>query len=122
MVTVSEVVDMTLGAASGLMAEAGDGMVTLTWTPGKNAAKHAVLGVSKADFDAALVNADTVVAYAFSNAEDMHVVTGLTNGTMYYFWVAAGNDSGWGDGWVGPAMATPTAPASSVLPPLPSGS
>ena len=122
-VTVAEMVDMTLTAPSSLRASGGNGEVTLSWAAGNAATRHWVFGISKADWDARDVTEDTAVAWNETDASDSHTVTGLENGTEYYFWVTAGQmqDDGstmW-SAWSNVARGTPGAPTSSgpVFPP-----
>ena len=83
-----------LGAVSDLVATAGDtpGTITLTWTPGANAAMHWVAGVKRSDMS------DFAV---WAAADDMgsHTVSGLDGGETYVFTVTAGRGEGAGREW-----------------------
>lgn len=110
MVTVSEVVDMTLGAASGLTATAGDGMVTLSWTAGDNADIHWVAGITQED--RAARNYSNLI-WVMADSNEGHVVMDLVNGTAYDFAVLSGRMydgmNHWHDVWSNLASATPMA-------------
>ncbi len=95
-------------APTGLTATAGNGQVSLSWTAGS-------------DGGAAIT--DYVIEYSTDNStwstfsdgtstSTSATVTGLTNGTLYYFRVKATNSVGTGSASSN-ATATPAAPASS---------
>ena len=111
MVTVSEVVDMTLGDVSGLMATGGDGMVTLTWDAADNADVYYIAGISQDD-RAVRNYANVIFQEAMSGVE----LTGLTNGMAYDFTVIAGQTAADGSrtwsAWHSIVSATPMAASS----------
>ena len=83
-----------LGAVSDLAATAGDapGTVTLTWTPGANAAMHWVAGVKRSDMS-------DFAVWAAADAMGSHTVSGLDGGETYVFTVTAGRGEGDGREW-----------------------
>ena len=83
-----------LGAVSDLVATAGDapGTVTLTWTPGANAAMHWVAGVKRSDMS-------DFAVWAAADAMGSHTVSGLDGGATYIFTVTAGRGEGDGREW-----------------------
>lgn len=123
-VTVSSV---DLGMPMNLMADAGDGSVTLTWMGGENASMHWIAGVAT-DEDGNNVNAKNVwmsADGATMNDAGMMMITismtsdgmALENGTTYKFTVNAGRgtigeaDEEWA-GWADIVTATPMAAAT----------
>ena len=101
------------GAPAGLTATAGDGRVTLSWTaPGSDGG--AVIsgyliyqGTSPGGESRVPVNGTPVRATSYA-------VTGLANGTAYYFTVAAVNDAKLQGSDSGEASATPVAATASA--------
>ena len=99
--------DTTLGDASDLMAiPNADGSIALEWTPAPNATHNVVYGT----------DGTTQLALAYAMADGMHTVPAakLTDGTLYTFYVIAGQwtevtegtwEGEWAPGWTGPAMA-----------------
>lgn len=94
-VTTSMVIS-TVGAPSGLTAVAGDSQVTLNWTPVAQAAAYNVYyatapGITiKGPITAGPVSVTPVAG----NAVVVKVITGLANGTPYYFVVTAVTSTG----------------------------
>ena len=101
------------GAPAGLTATPGDGRVTLSWTsPGSDggAALSGYLiyrGTSPGGESGTPVNGAPVQATSYT-------VTGLTNGTTYYFKVAAVNQSKLQGSSSGEASATPVSASASA--------
>ena len=103
-----------LGAVSDLAATAGDapGTVTLTWTPGANAAMHWVAGVKRSDLS-------DFAVWAAADAMGSHTVSGLEAGATYIFTVTAGRGEGDGrerSAWAAWATAIAAAPIPSPTP------
>lgn len=95
-------------APTGLTATAGNSQVSLSWTAGSNG------GAAITDY-VIEYSTDNSTWSTFSDGTSTSTsatVTGLTNGTLYYFRVKATNSVGTGSASSN-ATATPTAPASS---------
>ena len=96
-------------APTAIAATAGAASATVTWTPSDssstkgNQVSYGTINV----FSAATL-------YPVTTAGSGIVVSGLTVGTEYYFWVQAFNDAG-ASTPDGPANATPTAPATGSV-------
>lgn len=95
---------------SGLQATAGNAQVSLTWTASSGAASYVVSRSTTSGGPYAQIATPSVTTY---------VDTGLTNGTAYYYVVAAVNSTGTSPNST-QASATPTAPVTTP-PPAPSG-
>ncbi len=92
-------------APTGLSATGGSGQITLAWNAVSGAASYTVkYGTSSGNYT---VSIPAITAANF-------VVTGLANGTPYYFIVLASNAAGPG-GNSAQATATPTAPAAPAV-------
>jgi hypothetical protein len=76
------------GSAGNLVAAGGNGQVSLSWTPGQNAAAYAVY---YATAPGVTVATGTRTANVTGTST---IVTGLTNGVTYYFAVASVNSAG----------------------------
>jgi hypothetical protein len=74
-------------APTGLTATAGSGQVALSWTASSGAASYNVYRGTAAGAESATPIATGITATAYTN-------TGLTNGTTYYYKVAAVNPAG----------------------------
>jgi hypothetical protein len=79
------------GAPTGLTASAGDAQVTLSWAApapngGPQVTSYDIYDATTADFQAATL--------AGTSLGTSTTVTGLTDGTTYYFWVTAVNTTG----------------------------
>src|SRR5208283_1152785 len=74
-------------APTGLTATAGSGSVTLNWTAPSNATSYNVYRGTSAGGESTTAIATGITATAYSD-------TGLTNGTKYYYKVAAVNGGG----------------------------
>src|SRR6266566_9005888 len=100
------------GLPNGLTASPGNGQVTLSWkAPGSDGGSgisgyEIYRGTSPGGESGTPVNASPV-------AGTSSTVTGLTNGTIYYFTVAAVNKAKLQGGKSGEASATPAASASA---------
>ena len=95
---------------TGLTAVAGDGRVTLSWSPPTSNGGAAIIGYDVYRNGGAV--SGLVGGTSFT-------VTGLTNGTTYSFTVDAVNDAQLHSAQSGPASATPVAPVTA--PGAPSG-
>ncbi|WP_431091182.1 S-layer homology domain-containing protein [Paenibacillus sp. 8b26] len=85
-ITEFQLYNTTLGAPTDVAATASDEQVTLNWSSGLNATSYKVYqGTSAGIYDAA-----PVATVNGTNA----TVTGLTNGTTYYFAVKSNNEHG----------------------------
>ena len=98
------------GAPAGLTASPGDTQVTLSWAApapdgGPQVTGYDVYRATTADFKAATL--------AGTSANTSATVTGLTDGTTYYFWVTAVNTAG---------HESPSSAAVSARPETASGS
>ena len=97
------------GAPTGLQAVAGDGSVTLSWTPPTDT------GGATIDYYLSYLgnSAETLGQWTWVDGNVVTAtITGLTNGQAYWFAVAASNSMGEG-ALSGPVSATPTAPLSA---------
>jgi titin len=100
------------GLPNGLTASPGDGKVTLSWTaPGSGGGAgisgyEIYRGTSPGGESGTPVNASLVAGTSYT-------VTGLTNGTRYYFTVAAVNQAKLQGAKSGEGSATPSASASA---------
>ncbi len=100
------------GLPNGLTASPGNGKVTLSWkAPGSDGGSgisgyEIYRGTSPGGESGTPVNASLVAGTSYT-------VTGLTNGTIYYFTVAAVNKAKLQGGKSGEASATPAASASA---------
>lgn len=101
------------GAPTDLQAVAGDGSVTLSWTPPADDG-----GATISRYDFWVGDSATTLVYASSTSAVSAIVTGLDNGTTYWFAVSAHNTMGDGAPSV-PVSVTPfrplTAPAAPSL-------
>ena len=79
------------GAPTGLTARAGDAQVTLSWTAPASNGGPQVTSYNVYDGTTADLKAGTLVKSSTSTGA---TVTGLANGTTYYFWVTAINIAG----------------------------
>jgi hypothetical protein len=84
----SEVSATPLAIPSGIQATAGDGQVTVGWTAAAGATSYNVY------YSTAAGQETTPSGVKFPNATSLQVITGLNNGTRYYFVVTAVNTSG----------------------------
>ncbi|MGD0623857.1 MAG: fibronectin type III domain-containing protein [Thermodesulfobacteriota bacterium] len=84
----SEVSATPLASPSGIQVTAGDGQVTVGWTAAAGATSYNIY------YSTAAGQETTASGVKFPNATSPQVITGLTNGTRYYFVVTAVNASG----------------------------
>lgn len=76
-------------APLGLAVAPSDGAVTLTWSAAEGAVSYSVYYGQTSDSSlAALFSGD------IDTTDTTCLVDGLTNGTLYYFWIKALNDAG----------------------------
>jgi fibronectin type 3 domain-containing protein len=86
-VASSEVSVTPLAKPQGITVTAGDGQATVAWSPVTGATSYSIYYATSA-------GVTTVTGTPFVNAATPQVITGLTNGTTYYFVVVAQNGSG----------------------------
>jgi flagellar biosynthesis protein FliR len=84
----SEVSATPLARPSGIQVTAGDGQVTVSWTAAAGATSYNIY------YSTAAGQETTASGVKLPNATSPQVITGLTNGTTYYFVVTAVNNSG----------------------------
>ena len=118
-VVVTRAADTTTapGAPTSLAAEAGDTMVTLTWTAPTATGGAAITGYEYRQSTTAGTYDDATspwIAIPDSAAATEYIVTGLTNGDTYYFEVRAVNSVGEGE-VPSEASTTPTATVDTTL-------
>ena len=94
-------------APSGLTATAGNTQISLNWTASAGATGYNVYELSSSTGTYALVNTAPITTGT------SYTVTGLTNGTTYYFEVTAVNSAG-----EGPYSLISATPAIQIIPPL----
>jgi fibronectin type 3 domain-containing protein len=94
-------------APTGLNATAGNTQISLGWTASSGATSYNVYRGTSAGGESGTAIATGITTTSYTN-------TGLTNGTAYYFKVAAVNASGT-SGYSNEASATPTAGTSSQI-------
>ena len=103
------------GPPNGLTASPGNGQVTLSWTAPGSSGGAAISGyeiyrgTTPGGESGTPVNASLVAGTSYT-------VTGLTNGTTYYFTVAAVSKAKLQGAKSGEASATPTAASASAAP------
>ncbi len=93
-------------APTGLNATAGNAQVALSWTASSGAASYNVYRGTTSGGEAATAIATAITTTTYTN-------TGLTNGTAYYFEVAAVNSNGT-SGMSNETSATPTSGAPAA--------
>ncbi len=96
-------------APTGLTATAGNASVTLTWTASSGASTYSVYRGTTAGGEAATAIVTGVTATTYTN-------TGLTNGTKYFYKVAAVNTAG-----TSPQSAEASATPAAPVPAAPTG-
>ena len=92
-------------APTGVTATAGNGLVTLTWSAVAGATSYSI-------FDATTSNGEPTTPAASNVTGTSYTITGLTNNTLYYFFVAGNNAAGMSPGST-EVSATPVAAAGS---------
>jgi phage gp46-like protein len=101
---VSAVVSAPLGAPSGLVATPGNAQVILNWVAGTNVSSYSVyMGTAS--------GAESGVPVASGLSGTTATITGLTNGTQYFFYVAGVNACG-SQADSNEASTTPVAPTT----------
>jgi hypothetical protein len=95
--------DSTPPAPTGVSVTAGDGTVSLSWDKAPGATSYAVYTGTSESFSVSTRRLTVDAPGA--------TLTGLTNGTVYYFWVTAANSTG-PSSPSGAVKATPVAPAT----------
>ena len=93
-------------APTGLTATSGNATVSLTWSPSSGATSYNAYRGTTAGGDSSTAIATGLTGTSYTN-------TGLTNGTTYYYKVAAVNSTGT-SGQSNEASATPTASLTAV--------
>jgi fibronectin type 3 domain-containing protein len=107
--TYASVTPSSLPAApTGLTATAGNGQVALSWSASSGATSYNV-------YQGTLSGGESSTPIATGITTTTHTVTGLTNGTPYYFTVAAVNNAG-ASGFSNEVTATPSIEYSNPTP------
>ncbi|MCU1497995.1 MAG: hypothetical protein JWM47_1948 [Acidimicrobiales bacterium] len=83
------------GAPTDVLAEAGDGQATVSWTAPGSDGGAAITGYIVTPYDGEGTQAET--ARSFDSTATSQIITGLTNDRYYTFRVAAQNAEGTGD-------------------------
>ena len=97
-------------APTGLTATSGNAQVVLSWTASSSATSYSIFRGTTAGAEGAAAIATGIIAPSYTD-------TGLTNGTTYFYKVAAVNASGTGSlsDEAGATPQTPVEPASQVI-------
>jgi hypothetical protein len=100
---------MLPGAPTGIMASASDATANLAWTAPSFTGASAITSYTITPYVGSTAGTPTVVAAPATNAN----ITGLLNGTTYWFTIAATNSAGTGP----PAASYSVTPTSALAPP-----
>lgn len=112
-ITPSDQVPAVVTDATGV---AGDGEVTLTWTPPANATGYKIITQLADTQETFAVDVPAVDTVSNDGASKItHTVANLTNGTAYNFYIFSVNQYGWS----APATVGPLTPVDVIIPPDP---
>lgn len=111
-VTISGATSGLTTAPTGLtVTNAGSGTVTLGWTAATTTESTAISGYTVRYSTSEYMTSPTSVSVGNTTGAQ---ITGLTNGTLYYFQVRAVGSSTWSGTYSSTATGTPTATATSI--------
>ena len=99
------------GPPTGLTATAGDGRVTLSWTPPQSNGGAAIIGYDV--YEGTSPGGESASSVSGLTGGTSYTVTGLADGTTYYFAVDAVNDAELHSVRSAESSATPVAPVTA---------
>ena len=119
-VTITDVAEATdsVPLPTDFAATAGDANVTLTWTPSESdSTTYTIYRSSDSACEPTVANISTncTAGAAFANEDSGFVDTGLSNGTVYHYWLEA-TRNGVTPRTTEPISATPEQPTASITP------